>query len=137
MIKNEKQYKISKKKLAEMEAAISLKQAKVNPGSKEEGAIVSLHRIKNTLKEEIREYEILKRKGIPLRRMVTVVQLPRLLIEHKIAKGFTQKQYSEILGIKEQQLQRYEAENYQSVSFGRLMEYLQKANIKIKVALDQ
>lgn len=133
MIKNEKQYKISKKRLAEMQAAISGKKAKVVRGSKEEGALISLIRISNGIKEEIKQYESLKTKGLPLRRKITVAQLPSLLIEYKIAKGFTQKQYSEILGIKEQQLQRYEAENYISVSFGRLVNYIEKADIKINL----
>ena len=136
MIKNEKQYKISKKRLAEIELTIATKQSKTSSITKEEGAINSLTRIKNDIKEEIKQYESLKNKGIPLRRKVTVAQLPNILIEHKIAKGLTQKQYSEILGIKEQQLQRYEAENYSSVSFGRLLDYLEKAKIKINLAVE-
>lgn len=136
MIKNEKQYNTSKKRLAELEHTISTKQSKVLPNSKEEGALNSLILIRNTIKEEIKQYESLKIKGIPLRRKVSVAQLPNILIEHKIAKGLTQKQYSEILGIKEQQLQRYEAENYSSVSFSRLLEYLEKAKIKIQLAVE-
>ena len=136
MIKNEKQYRISKKRLAELEQTIALKQSKALPNSKEEGALNSLVRIKNDITEEIKQYESLKTKGIPLRRKITVAQLPNILIEHKIAKGLTQKQYSEILGIKEQQLQRYEAENYSSVSFGRLLDYLEKAKIKINLAVE-
>ena len=136
MIKNEKQYNISKKRLAEIEQTIASKKSKVVPNSKEEGALNSLGRIKNDIKEEIRQYESLKTKGLPLRRKITVAQLPNVLIEHKIAKGLTQKQYSAMLGIKEQQLQRYEAENYRSVSFGRLLEYLEKANIKVKFAVE-
>ena len=136
MIKNEKQYRISKKRLAELESTLTSKQSKATANSKEDGALNSLTRIKNDVKEEIKQYESLKNKGIPLRRKVTVAQLPNILIEHKIAKGLTQKQYSEILGIKEQQLQRYEAENYSSVSFGRLLEYLEKAKIKINLAVE-
>ena len=136
MIKNEKQYNTSKKKLAELELTTSTKQTKVLPNSKEEGALNSLICMMSDIKEEIKQYESLKSKGIPLRRKVTVAQLPNILIEHKIAKGLTQKQYSEILGIKEQQLQRYEAENYSSVSFGRLLNYLEKAKIKINLAVE-
>lgn len=136
MIKNEKQYNTSKKRLAEFELTIAEKQPKVLPNSKEEGPLNSLIRIKNDIKEEVKQYESLKAKGIPLRRKVSVAQLPNLLIEHKIAKGLTQKQYSAILGIKEQQLQRYEAENYSSVSFSRLLDYLEKANIKINLAVE-
>lgn len=136
MIKNEKQYNTSKKRLVEFELTIAEKQPKVLPNSKEEGALNSLIRFKNDIKDEIKQYESLKSKGIPLRRKVSVAQLPNILIEHKIAKGLTQKQYSVILGIKEQQLQRYEAENYSSVSFSRLLDYLEKANIRINLAVE-
>lgn len=136
MIKNEKQYKISKKRLAEIEQTITSKQAKV-ANAKEDSAVNSLIRIKNDIKEEIKKYESIKTKGLVLNRKITVAQLPNILIEHKIAKGFTQKQYSEMLGIKEQQLQRYEAENYSSVSFGRLLEYIDKARIKINMSVQE
>lgn len=136
MIKNEKQYKISKKRLAEIEQTISSRQSKIT-NAKEDGAVNSLTRIKNDIKEEIKQYENLKNKGLVLNRRVAVAQLPNILIQHKIAKGFTQKQYSEMLGIKEQQLQRYEAENYSSVSFGRLLEYIEKAKIKINMSVQE
>ncbi len=135
MIKNEKQYRISKKRLAQIENTLTPKQSKTAPGSKEEGSINSLTRIKNDIKEEIRQFENLRKKGMRLNQKISLKQLPNILIAHKIAKGFTQKQYSEILGIKEQQLQRYEAENYSSVSFGRLLQYIEKANIKIDLAV--
>lgn len=134
MIKNEKQYNISKKRLKEIQAILKEKKAKV--GTKEAGALASLAVMMDDIQNQIKQFEDLKIKGIPLRRKITVAQLPNILIEHKIAKGLTQKQYSEILGIKEQQLQRYEAENYSSVSFGRLLDYLEKAKIKINLAVE-
>ena len=88
MIKNEKQFKVSKKKLAELEHLTVLKKSKTKPKSKEEGALNSLFQIIISLKEEIRQYENLKKRGIPLRRKVTVAQLPSILIEHKIALKF-------------------------------------------------
>ena len=136
MIKNEKQYNTSKKRLTEFERSIASKQPHVLPNSKEEGALNSLIRIKNDIKEEIKQYESLKKNGLSLKRKISVTQLPKILIEHKIAKGLTQKQYAAILGIKEQQLQRYEAENYSSVSFSRLLDYLEKAKIKMNLAIE-
>ncbi len=134
MIKNEKQYKVSKKRLAEIEQLLKEKKAKA--GTREAGALSSLAVMKDEIANQVKQYETLKTKGITLRKKITVSRLPGILIEHKISQGFTQKQYSEILGIKEQQLQRYEAENYQSVSFGRLMEYLSKAKINVSVVVE-
>ena len=136
MIKNEKQYKISKNRLAEMDGNIAAKKLKIVTGSKEEGAINSLVMFRNSIKEEIKQYETLKRKKSNFKKQLSIIQLPQVLIEHKITKGLTQKQFAEILGIKEQQLQRYEADNYKSVSFGRLLEYIDKAKIKIKLAVE-
>lgn len=134
MIKNEKQYKISKKRLGEILQLLKEKKAKA--GTREAGALASLAIMKDNIFSQIKQYETLKTKGTILRKKITVSCLPGILIEHKIAQGFTQKQYSEILGIKEQQLQRYEAENYQSVSFARLMEYLSKAKINVSVVVE-
>ncbi len=136
MIKNEKQYKISKNRLAEINENIAAKKSKGILGSKEDGALNSLQMFGNSIKDQIKQYESLKKKRASLKKQVSLFQLPQILIEHKITKGLTQKQFAEILGIKEQQLQRYEADNYKSVSFGRLLEYIEKAKIKIKLAVE-
>ena len=85
---------------------------------------------------EIRVYDETKSTGIKLKKSATIESLPDVLIQHKIFSKLSQKQFAEILGIKEQQLQRYEADNYKSVSFGRLLEYIDKAKIKIKLAVE-
>jgi ribosome-binding protein aMBF1 (putative translation factor) len=55
--------------------------------------------------------------------IVEVVEsLPEILIEERKRLGMTQKQLAEKLGIKEQQVQRYEATRYQSASLQRLCE---------------
>ncbi len=122
--------------MSDTEHNIALQKVEIS-NTKEEGALNSLIRIKNEIKEEIKLYNNLRNKGLALNRKITVAQLPNILIQHKIAKGFTQKQYSKILGIKEQQLQRYEAENYNSVGFGRLLEYIEKAKIKINMSVQE
>jgi len=49
-------------------------------------------------------------------------RLPSALIQARIATGLSQKQLAERLGLKEQQVQRYEANDYQGASLGRLHE---------------
>lgn len=136
MIKNEKQYKISKSRLLKMNALVNNKKHAVKKNSVEEGALHSLISVRNKIRDEVRQYEHIKNAKGSIKKQVSLIQLPQILIEHKIAKGLTQKEFSRILGIKEQQLQRYEAEDYKSVSFGRLLEYIQKARIKIKLAVE-
>lgn len=51
-----------------------------------------------------------------------VESLPEMLVEERKRLGLTQRQLAEKLGIKEQQIQRYEATQYQSASLQRLRE---------------
>jgi transcriptional regulator with XRE-family HTH domain len=49
-------------------------------------------------------------------------ELPIALIKARIAKGMTQKQLAEKIGVREQQIQRYESSHYGSASFDRVTE---------------
>ncbi|NJM48483.1 MAG: helix-turn-helix transcriptional regulator [Alkalinema sp. RU_4_3] len=51
-----------------------------------------------------------------------VSDLPEILIEERKRLGLTQRQLAEKIGLKEQQIQRYEATRYQSASLQRLCE---------------
>ena len=136
MIKNEKQYKITNKRLLEIDGAVQKAQQSGKVDEKRQAYINSLLVLKKQMTEEIRHYNDTRSKGISLKRNSSLNRLPDVLIQHKISRRFSQKQFAEILGIKEQQLQRYEADNYKSVSFGRLLEYIEKAKIKIKLTVE-
>jgi DNA-binding XRE family transcriptional regulator len=136
MIKNDKQYKITNKRIVEINDAIKKAKALGKADAKRQAYINSLVIVQKRLHGELKEYLKLKDKGVTVLKKVNLKMLPSVLIQYKIAKGYTQKQYSQILGIKEQQLQRYEAENYSSVSFGRLLEYLEKTKLKVNVAVE-
>lgn len=45
----------------------------------------------------------------------------------------TQKEFSKKIGMKEQQLQRYEAEDFQSISFKNLMKIVQAMGLNIHI----
>lgn len=51
-----------------------------------------------------------------------ISKLPEALISERKKLGLTQKELAERLGLKEQQIQRYEATRYQSASLNRLLE---------------
>ena len=74
------------------------------------------------LKEELREYEALKAGLFQLDQLKTVAELPTLLIKARIAQGLSQKELAERLGLKEQQIQRYEATDYASARLARIKE---------------
>ena len=49
-------------------------------------------------------------------------ELPRTLIEARIASGMTQAELASRLELKEQQIQRYESSDYRSASLTRILE---------------
>ena len=127
MIKNERQYRITKAQAAKFEAALaSLGTQKTGKGKKHprlakaerealQSQLASLH-------EELREYEGLKAGEMPPPDLSYIAAIPRDLVRARIASGLTQKELAERLGMVEQQIQRYEATDYASVSFARIRE---------------
>ncbi len=74
------------------------------------------------LRAEAAEYEAL-RAGTKRRKVVEVFEdVSDTLISGRIAAGLTQRQLAERLGLKEQQIQRYEATRYRSASLARVQQ---------------
>ena len=67
MIQNEKQYKITKKRIAEMEDAIKKVNASGKIDLKRQAYLNSLTRLQNQMKAEIRDFEKLQKNGIGLK----------------------------------------------------------------------
>jgi hypothetical protein len=134
MIKNEKQYGVSKKWLNEIsEAIIKLNNdTEHDPLGNKLMLNAHLH-MKQEIEQEILLYEMLKKdkKGAFKERLFS--ELPTLLTEYKIKSGLTQKEFSAQLGIKEQQLQRYEADNFKSVTFKNLLKFLDAIGLVVMI----
>ena len=74
------------------------------------------------LQQELREYESLKAGEFQLDRLTTIDELPTVLIKARISQGLSQKALADRIGLKEQQIQRYEATDYASASLSRIRE---------------
>ena len=72
------------------------------------------------LEGELRDYERLKSGDFEFGQLDAVAEVPRLLIRARIARGLSQKSLASRLGLKEQQIQRYEASEYASASLARI-----------------
>ena len=83
------------------------------------------------LSEQIREYEELKSGAVDVLKAESLDELPGILIRARIARGLTQAQLAERIGVKEQQIQRYEAEEYGSASLRRLIEISNALELEI------
>ena len=134
MIKNEKQYKISKRKFRELNVQIdkTTKETEQNP-LRNQLILASLNNSKAAIENDILLYESLKKKkdGTLKERLIT--ELPSIITEYKIVSGLTQKELSEMLGLKEQQLQRYEADGFKSVTFKNLLKFLDLIGLEIRI----
>jgi AcrR family transcriptional regulator len=62
--------------------------------------------------------------------------LPRVLIQARIAAGLTQEDLAARLGVKPQQIQRYEASDYQAASFARLREIARLLGLRVPESVE-
>lgn len=72
------------------------------------------------LRAQLGEYDDLREGHAPVGELSSLDDLPRLLVRARIAAGLSQRLLAERLGLKEQQIQRYESSNYSSASLSRL-----------------
>ena len=135
MIKNDKQYRITKAQCRRFEDALAELSRQVRPvniaprlwQAQRDAAESQLH----DLQEQIDGYERLhvgKSKELVLE---TVEDLPKTLIRARIASGMTQEGLAHRLGLKTQQVQRYEATEYESASFARIRKVVQALGLRM------
>jgi len=127
MIKNERQYRITKAQAAKLAAALESFASQSAGGGKTHPRLIkaqadALRSQLESLRGELREYEGTKGGDIPPPDLGYIAAVPQDLIRARIAAGLSQKELAERLGMPEQQIQRYEATEYESVSFARIAE---------------
>lgn len=132
MIKNQRQYTITKSQIATFEAALDELTAQSGAKSRlrklEEDALRSQL---DELRSEAQRYRELQSRGPQPIHIESFDELPRALVEARIAAGLSQKDLAERLGLKEQQIQRYEATDYCSASLTRLQEIANALGVNI------
>ena len=127
MIKNERQYRVAKAQALKFEEAL---KAMRTEGSKDRTTHPRLIKAQkdalasqlDSLRRELTEYEQLESGNIPPPDLEYIYVVPRDLIRARIAAGLSQKELAKRLGMPEQQIQRYEAKEYKSVSLARISE---------------
>jgi HTH-type transcriptional regulator / antitoxin HipB len=132
MITNEHQYKVTKGKIADLQKVLdtlAAEQQDLTPLAVEATRKGFLLKIA-AMTQELEEYDELKagRREITF---ASIAELPIALIKKRIKLGLTQKELADKLGIKEQMVQRYESNQYESVGFSRLIEVSEALEIEI------
>ncbi|MFN8559738.1 MAG: helix-turn-helix transcriptional regulator [Dehalococcoidia bacterium] len=83
------------------------------------------------LERQIEAYESLQAGRVSSWRVASLLDLPEALIAARIAAGLSQADLAARLGMKAQQIQRYEATTYESAGFARLVEVADALNIQV------
>ena len=127
MIKNERQYRITKAQAARFAKTLErLRQgsggtAGAHPRIVQAQADAIRSQLAD-LEREMREYETLRAGGYGLEELSVVDELATVLIKARIGQGLSQRDLAERIGVKEQQIQRYEATDYATASLARIRE---------------
>ena len=125
MITNERQYKITKGEVSKFKAALQdfkeleLVRQGIDP------VIVtaqrnSLEQQLKDLEQELLEYEKLRSGSVKRLFPTSITDIGQKLVEARIAQNLSQRALAERLGMKEQQIQRYEQDRYLTANLNRV-----------------
>lgn len=84
------------------------------------------------LDTQLHEYEMLRDGGLATAEVRDLADLPDALVRARISAGLTQRDLALRLGLKEQQIQRYESEEYASASLKRLREVMAALGVTLE-----
>ncbi len=138
MILNERQYAITKAHLKKFQEAFfevdvyDISTANLNEQMRRQLHLDAINSQIETLEQEIKEYQKLKTGKITKLKLDSLAQLPEALIKARVIRDLTQEQLGELLGLKAQQIQRYEATAYAGASLTRILAVQKALNIEIK-----
>jgi ribosome-binding protein aMBF1 (putative translation factor) len=131
MIKNERQYRVTKGQLAKLESALKLGQqaeSRMDPVIYKAMA-AGIESQADDLRKELDEYE--RTKGAAALRLHSPKELPQLLIKARVARGYSQKDLAQRLRLKPQQIQKYEATEYRSASLARILSVMEALDLHL------
>lgn len=124
MIKNERQFHITKTLLEKLEQNLAeVRKSNERPTMKqlqEEALKSQLVDLKN----EILEYESTWASKRQIPELESFDEIPNALVRARLSLGLTQRELADRVGLAEQQIQRYEASNYQTASVARIRELI-------------
>jgi len=136
MITNERQYKITRSEADRFRKAITdLTGSPARPDVHPRLIQAEREAMESQLADlqaELAEYDRLKSADLSVISINSFDELADGLIQARIASGLSQKALADRLGLKEQQIQRYEAERYASASYQRLRDIANALAVRIK-----
>jgi HTH-type transcriptional regulator/antitoxin HigA len=136
VITNDRQYKITKAAHDRLRDSLEEVDSTRAAKSRSDSTLVqaqhdALKSEFDVLAEQIREYEALKSGAVEHFNTDSLSELPSVLVKARIAKGMSQRALAEKLGLKEQQIQRYEATGYDAASLRRIIEVAEALGLHV------
>lgn len=132
MIYNERQYKITAKQIEDLRSSLHKIDQNTEPQWLVNAQCDALKSQISDLRAQVSEYKLIKEGKLRFSECSDLSSLPRVLIQARIGKGLSQKDFAGMLGMSEQQIQRYEASNYMGASLSRLIEISHILGVTIK-----
>ena len=132
MIFSDRQYSVSKEQSAKLRGA--LERVLADTKKHERLRKIEAKALESQIAEidrEIADYNLLKSGSVAFSESYALSDLPRILIQARIAQGLSQTDLAERLGMKPQQIQRYEATEYMSASLARLIEVADILQVRV------
>ncbi|BDI30102.1 hypothetical protein CCAX7_21530 [Capsulimonas corticalis] len=137
MIRNERQYRITKTQAANFERALAniieseaLQKSSLHPVLQKAQQDALRSQLED-LRGQLQEYDALQSGQNVFHVSGTFDALPSALIKARIAQGLSQKELALRMGLKEQQIQRYESTGYAAASFERLSMVIKALGVSV------
>jgi HTH-type transcriptional regulator/antitoxin HigA len=131
VIYSDKQYGVSSAQLAKLQDALAVARARASGQAwLKQAEIDALKSQIADIEAELAEYDLVKSGQVSFSKTYALEELPRVLVQARIASGLSQTDLAEKLGMKPQQVQRYEASDYMGASLGRLIEISKTLGVK-------
>jgi len=134
MIKNARQYRITRSQAAKFRDALSQLDASPpgdTPPRLRQAIRDAIESQFLELEGQLAEYDALQRGEVTALEVDSLAAIPHALIAARIAAGLTQKELASRLGLAEQQIQQYEATDYASASVARVGEIAEALGVRL------
>ena len=141
MIKNERQYRITKAQVARFSDAVRRSRRETAATKVDHPLIHKAKTRGSTVPIEglggrgLKSTNCFNRETEPIIEVESFEELSVAMIKARIAAGMSQKDLAERLGMKEQQIQRYESTDYAGASFSRLAEIVKALGVSLHEAV--
>ena len=135
MITNERQYRITRAQAQRFQRALDEFDNRPRQGVDPRLIVAERDALASQLADlhvELHEYEDLKSSDRSTFPDVPFEELADALIEARISLKVSQAELAERLGVKEQQVQRYEMERYRAASYERMQDVAQALGLQIR-----